>query len=50
MLAFPLCVSLSGVDEWKNMLNKLETSDAEKSSTLSKLDEITLQDSFTKVY
>ena len=49
MLATPLCMSLSCVDEWRNMLNKLETANAEKSNTQSKLDEIMLQDSSTKV-
>ena len=43
------CVSLSCVEEWRNMLNKLETANAEKSNTQSKLDEIMLQDSSTKV-
>ena len=42
-------VSLSCADEWRNMLNKLETANAEKSNTQSKLDEIMLQDSSAKV-
>ena len=42
-------VSLSCTDEWRNMLNKLEMANAEKSSTQSKLDEIMLQDSSAKV-
>ena len=40
---------LSCADEWRNMLNKLEAANAEKSNTQSKLDEIMLQDSSTKV-
>ena len=40
---------LSCTDEWRNMLNKLEAANAEKSNTQSKLDEIVLQDSSTKV-
>ena len=42
-------MSLSCVDERRNMLNKLETANAKKSNTQSKLDEIMLQDSSTKV-
>ena len=37
-------VSLSCADEWRNMLNKLETANVEKSNTQSKLDEIMLPD------
>ena len=43
-------VSLSCIDEWRNMLNKLEKANAEKSNTQSKLDEIILQDSSAKVF
>ena len=42
-------VSLSCADEWRNILNKLEMANAEKSNTQSKLDEIMLQDSSAKV-
>ena len=42
-------VSLSCADEWRDMLNKLEMANAEKSNTQSKLDEIMLQDSSAKV-
>ena len=47
-VSLSVCV-LSCVDEWRNMLNKLETANAEKLNTQSKLDEIMLQDSSTKV-
>ena len=53
---YPLGVSLSThamclpcAAEWRSMLDKLEASNAEKSNTQSKLDEIVLQDSSTKV-
>ena len=49
MLLCTHSVSLSCADEWRNMLNKLETANAEKSNTQSKLDEIMLQDSSAKV-
>ena len=53
---YPLGVSLSThamclpcAAEWRSMLDKLEAANADKSNTQSKLDEIVLQDSSTKV-